>query len=128
MNFQQDILPEDTPQKKEGYQMQKHALAACINGWYKVEELHHWDVGMETKPDIILVDDVHLLALTKHLKTLKEIDTVVVILCSDRSRTTVISRNVDYPKLHISRPPISYDKRRFPWHNPMNRITAWLLL
>jgi CheY-like chemotaxis protein len=105
VNFQQDILPEDTPQKKEGYQMQKHALAACINGWYKVEELHHWDIGMETKPDIILVDDVHLLALTKHLELLKEIDAVVVILCSYRSRTTVISRNVDYPKLHIMPKP-----------------------
>ncbi|KAI4852013.1 hypothetical protein E4T44_01770 [Aureobasidium sp. EXF-8845] len=105
VNFQQDILPEDTPQKREGYQMQKHALAACINGWYKVEELHHWDIGMETKPDIILVDDVHLLALTKHLKILEEIDAVVVILCSDRSRTTVISKNVDYPKLHIMPKP-----------------------
>jgi hypothetical protein len=105
VNFQQDILPEDTPQKKEGYQMQKHALAACINGWYKVEALHHWDIDTDIKPDIILVDDVHLLALTKHLKLLKEIDAVVVILCSDRSRTTVISRNVNYPKLHIMPKP-----------------------
>jgi len=105
VNFQQDILPEDSAQKKEGYQMQKHALAACINGWYKVEDLHHWDASMDTKPDIILVDDVHLLAMTKHLKLLKEIDAVVVILCSDRSRTTVISKNVDYPKLHIMPKP-----------------------
>lgn len=105
VNFQQDVLPEDTPQKQEGYQMQKHALAACINGWYKVEALHHWDMDMETKPDIILVDDVHLLAITKHLKLLKEIDAVVVILCSDQSRTTVISRNVDYLKLHIMPKP-----------------------
>ncbi|KAI4782840.1 hypothetical protein E4T52_02210 [Aureobasidium sp. EXF-3400] len=105
VNFQQDMLPEDTPQKQEGYQMQKHALAACINGWYKVADLHHWDIDMDTKPDIILVDDVHLLAITKHLKLLKEIDAVVVILCSDRSRTTVISRNVDYPKLHIMPKP-----------------------
>jgi CheY-like chemotaxis protein len=105
VNFQQDILPEDTPQKQEGYQMQRHAQAACINGWYKVEELHHWDVGMDTRPDIILVDDVHLLALIKHLELLKEIDAVVVILCSDRSRTTVISKNVDYPKLHIMSKP-----------------------
>jgi CheY-like chemotaxis protein len=105
VNFQQDMLPEDTPQKREGYQMQKHALAACINGWYKVADLHHWDIDMDTKPDIILVDDFHLLAITKHLKLLKEIDAVVVILCSDRSRTTVISRNVDYPKLHIMPKP-----------------------
>lgn len=105
VNFQQDVLPEDTAAKQEGYQMQKHALAACINGWYKVEELHHWDASMDTKPDIILVDDVHLLAITKHLKLLKEIDAVVVILCSDRSRTSVISRNVDYPKLHIMPKP-----------------------
>lgn len=105
VNFQQDKLPDDTVQKREGYQMQKHALAACINGWFCVEDLHHWDISMDTKPDIILVDDVHLLAITKHLKLLKEIDAVVVILCSDRSRTTVISRNVDYPKLHIMPKP-----------------------
>jgi CheY-like chemotaxis protein len=105
VNFQQDILPEDTSQKQEGYQMQKHALAACINGWYKVEALHHWDIDTDNKPDIILVDDVHLLAITKHLNLLKEIDAVVVILCSDRSRTTVISKNVDYPKLHIMPKP-----------------------
>jgi CheY-like chemotaxis protein len=105
VNFQQDILPEDTPQKQEGYQMQKHALAACINGWYKVEALHHWDIDTDIKPDIILVDDVHLLAITKHLNRLKEIDAVVVILCSDRSRTTAISKNVDYPKLHIMPKP-----------------------
>lgn len=105
VNFQQDILPEDSPEKQQGFQMQKHALAACINGWYKVEDLHHWDTSMDIKPDIILVDDVHLLAITEHLKFLKDIDAVVVILCSDRSRTSVISRNFDYPKLHIMPKP-----------------------
>jgi hypothetical protein len=96
---------DDIHALQEGYQMQKHALAACINGWYKVEALHHWDIDTDIKPDIILVDDVHLLAITKHLNLLKEIDAVVVILCSDRSRTTVISKNVDYPKLHIMPKP-----------------------
>jgi len=60
---------------------------------------------MRTKPDVILVDDVHLLAISKHLKRLKEIDAAVLILCSDRSRTTAISRTVDYPKLHIMPKP-----------------------
>ncbi|KAG9826305.1 hypothetical protein KCU98_g13051, partial [Aureobasidium melanogenum] len=103
VNFPQDILPDDTPQKKQGYEMQKHALAACINGWYKIDALDDWD--MVTKPDIILVDDIHLLAITEHLKLLEELDTFVVILCSDRSRTTAISKNVSYPKLHIMPKP-----------------------
>ncbi|KAI5235800.1 hypothetical protein E4T43_09030 [Aureobasidium subglaciale] len=102
-NFQQDVLPEDTPQKKEGYEMQKHALAACINGWYKVEDLDDWD--MKTKPDIVLVDDIHLLAIIEHLQLLEEFDAVVVILCSDRSRTTAISNTVNYPKLHVMPKP-----------------------
>lgn len=103
VNFQQDILPEDTPKKQQGYEMQKHALAACINGWYKIDALHDWD--MVTKPDIILVDDIHLLAIKEHLKLLAEFDAVVVILSSDRSRTTAISKNVRYPKLHIMPKP-----------------------
>ncbi|KAH0022563.1 hypothetical protein KCU78_g5729, partial [Aureobasidium melanogenum] len=102
-NFQQEILPNDTPQKRQGYEMQKHALAACINGWYKIDALDDWD--MMTKPDIILVDDIHLLAITEHLKLLEELDAVVVILSSDRSRTTAISKNVSYPKLHIMPKP-----------------------
>ncbi|THX52868.1 hypothetical protein D6D06_06443 [Aureobasidium pullulans] len=102
-NFQQDILPEDTPQKREGYQMQKHALAACINGWYKVDDLDDWD--LKTIPDIVLVDDVHLLAIRKHLEILEKFDAVVVVLCSDRSRTTAISRLVEYPKLHVMAKP-----------------------
>ncbi|THW76237.1 hypothetical protein D6D19_03321 [Aureobasidium pullulans] len=102
-NFQQDVLPEDTPQKREGYQMQKHALAACINGWYKVDDLDDWD--LKTIPDIVLVDDVHLLAIRKHLETLEKFDAVVVVLCSDRSRTTAISRLVEYPKLHVMAKP-----------------------
>jgi DNA-binding NarL/FixJ family response regulator len=102
-NFQQNVLPQDTAQKQEGYQMQKHALAACINGWYKVEDLHDWD--LVSKPDIILVDDIHLLAITKHLKILEDFDAVVLILCSDRSRTTAISRTVQYHKLHIMSKP-----------------------
>ncbi|KAH0267953.1 hypothetical protein KCU91_g9730, partial [Aureobasidium melanogenum] len=103
VNFRQDILPKDTPLKQEGYEMQKHALAACINGWYKIDALDDWD--MVTKPDIILVDDIHLLAITEHLKLLEELDTVVVMLCSDRSRTTAISKNVSYPKLQIMPKP-----------------------
>ncbi|KAI4761742.1 hypothetical protein E4T52_06042 [Aureobasidium sp. EXF-3400] len=103
VNFQQEILPNDTPQKRQGYEMQKHALAACINGWYKIDALDDWD--MITKPDIILVDDIHLLAITEHLKLLEELDAVVVILSSDRSRTTAISKNVSYPKLHIMPKP-----------------------
>ncbi|KAG9643048.1 hypothetical protein KCU64_g11915, partial [Aureobasidium melanogenum] len=103
VNFQQDILPKDTPQKREGYEMQKRALAACINGWYKIDALDDWD--MVTKPDIILVDDIHLLDITKHLRLLEEFDAVVVILSSDRSRTTAISKNVSYPKLHVMPKP-----------------------
>ncbi|KAG9823987.1 hypothetical protein KCU98_g14408, partial [Aureobasidium melanogenum] len=103
VNLQQDILPEDTPQKQQGYEMQKHALAACINGWYKIDALHDWD--LQSKPDIILVDDVHLLAVKEHLELLKKFDAIVVIFCSDRSRTTAISRNVDYPKLHVMPKP-----------------------
>ncbi|KAK6003269.1 hypothetical protein QM012_001114 [Aureobasidium pullulans] len=103
VNFQQEKVPNDTPQKQEGYQMQKHALAACINGWYKIDALDDWD--MVTKPDIILVDDIHLLDITKHLKLLEDFDAVVVILSSDRSRTTAISRNVTYPKLHVMPKP-----------------------
>lgn len=102
-NFQQDILPEDTPQKREGYKMQKRALAACINGWYKIDALDDWD--MVTKPDIILVDDVHLLAVKEHMGLLEKFDANVVIFCSDRSRTTAISRNVKYPKLHVMPKP-----------------------
>ncbi|KAG9513880.1 hypothetical protein KCV07_g8465, partial [Aureobasidium melanogenum] len=103
VNFQQEILPNDTPQKRQGFEMQKHALATCINGWYKIDALDDWD--MVTKPDIILVDDIHLLAITEHLKLLEELDAVVVILSSDRSRTTAISKNVSYPKLHIMPKP-----------------------
>lgn len=103
VNFQQDVLPDDTPQKKQGYEMQKHALAACINGWYKIDALDDWD--LQTRPDIILVDDVHLLAIKQHLKLIRKFDAVVVILCSDRSRTTEISKNVNYPKLHVMPKP-----------------------
>ncbi|KAI5204445.1 hypothetical protein E4T39_03638 [Aureobasidium subglaciale] len=103
VNFQQDVLPGDTPQKKEGYQMQKHALAACINGWYKIEDLDDWD--MEAKPDIVLVDDAHLLAIMEHSQLLEDFDAVVMILCSDRSRTTAISKNVNYSKLHVMPKP-----------------------
>ncbi|THX23772.1 hypothetical protein D6C77_08631 [Aureobasidium pullulans] len=103
VNFQQDVLPDDTESKREGYQMQKHALAACINGWYKVEDLDDWDT--KVKPDIVLVDDVHLLDVTKQLKVIEDHNAVVVVLCSDRSRTMAISRSVDYPKLHVMAKP-----------------------
>jgi hypothetical protein len=110
--------------------MQKHALAACINGWYKVEALHHWEIDTETKPDIILVDDVHLLAMTKHLKPLGEIDAVVVILCADRSRTTVISKNVDCPKLRIMPKPFGPFKFAKAVKHALDRVGAcsWNIL
>ncbi|KAI4721449.1 hypothetical protein E4T48_02283 [Aureobasidium sp. EXF-10727] len=103
VHLQQDMLPDDTPQKREGYQMQKHALAACINGWYKIEALYDWD--MKITPDVVLLHDVHLLAIKEHLRRLEECKAVVVILCSDRSRTAAILRNVNYPRLYVMPKP-----------------------
>lgn len=99
VNFQQNALPDDTPQKREAYDMKKHALAAYINGWYKIEALDNWD--MHVQPDIVLVDDVHLSAAIQHKKRFEESKAAVVVLCSDRSQTPAITRAFHYPKLHV---------------------------